>query len=113
MVFVPNANYVKEFHSGNGMIAQHLRKEAKNIARVAKTFVDSNTGQLASSIDADTAVTFVDGGLAVTVSATADHALPVHEGVQPAIRMGKNGPYFHRGQRANPFLVKAMRVVIH
>jgi hypothetical protein len=107
-----------------GMTWRWARQRAVRIERLAKANVRSRTGELMRSISVE-AEGARPNQVIMNVYAGAAHGLWVHEGTTGPITAGGRwmrlpawGPHpttyvkSVRGQRANPFLVDALRVVM-
>lgn len=115
--FVPNGNYVKAFYTPGGQTGRWLKREAKRVEFVSKTYVGKGgTGRLAKSIRAGKVTK--DGPLELEVYVRANarkrgdktsYALAHHEGSGPHVIRAKNGGYLHWGGRGGPMVV----AVIH
>jgi hypothetical protein len=125
-VFVPNRNWDRAFNTPGGMVGRHLRVLGGATAVLAKTFVGVDTGRLRSSIKAGRVVRH-PLGLQILVGSDVNHALVHHQGSRPhfitakpggALRIKRRGGVVyidrvrHPGTKPNPYLTRALRIVI-
>lgn len=115
-------------HSQRGPVARHIRLLGAQVTIIAKSLAGVRTGRLKRSIKM-TRDRRIPGQYAVLVGSDVRHALVHHQGAhahvitprQPGgvlVFRGKRGMVFatsvnHPGHRANPYLVIALKRVIH
>lgn len=126
VVFIPNANYVKEFESPSGMVAKYLLKRGEKVKFLARRQVGVTTGRLKRSIEV---IVIRDAqGLNARIGSSLSYAYMHHEGTRPheitpdrhtALRFSSRGRIvyarrvFHPGTRPNKYLSDNLRKGLH
>lgn len=123
VIFIPNQAGISSMNFPGGHVYRFTRRMGRNTTALGRRYAPSRTGTLRRGID-EPIVTPRPGGVDAYVWSTAARSLFVHEGTRTPI-MRPNGGWMPihnatrtavltfrrrvRGQRANPFLARALR----